>query len=67
MTGFVGKVTEGLEIGKPLSVLVHAAHPMSSHDSFLASVNMTNVGAEFTKKNLMPRFGERSGTPCRLP
>ena len=50
MTGFVGKVTEGLEIDKPLSVLVHAAHPMSSQDYFLASVNMTNVGAEFTKK-----------------
>ena len=44
VNGFVGKITEGTEIGALLSVLVHAAQCMSPHDSSLASVIMTNFG-----------------------
>jgi len=52
VNGFVGQVTEGPEIARLLSVLVHAAQPMSSNDTFPDSVIMTNVGVEFTQKNL---------------
>jgi len=60
VNGFMGQVSEGPEIGKLLSVLVHAAQPMSPHDSFLASVIMTNVAVEFTQKNfdVSPCLGE---------
>jgi len=44
------KVIEGTEIFKLLPILVHAAQPMLPHDSFLASVTMTNLGIKVTQK-----------------